>query len=210
MKKINYATLFVIVCLVPCLPAHETEEKTPAPGFRPESEYADAFLSSVETCHMVVYPTVVRIKTTDGIVMNHNRESQKAILDYLIKSQIIDPNGLNLSKIEGQGQFDFFQSSIKQMAEQIKHPYHLATEVIIIQRQDNHLGVWGIHVYILDQAGHNAFSFLLNSHHQLLVDAKLFSEDNSKEAIDSLVSKSTQVALQALNQQIEQAKQTNE
>ena len=148
----------------------------------------------------------VRTKTPDGIVMSHNRKSQKAILDHLIKNQIIDPNGLDLSQIEGQGQFDFFQSSMKQMAKQIKQPYHLATEVIIIQRANNHLGVWGIHVYILDQAGNNAFSFLLNSHHQILVDANLFSEDNSKEAIDKLVAQGTQIALQALDQQIEYAK----
>ena len=206
MKQINFTVLLVFACLTPCLLAHETKEKTPAPGFRPESEYAKAFLESVGTTQIVVYPTVVHIKTPDEVVMSQNKESQKTILDHLIKNQIIDPNGLDLSRAEGQGQFDFFQGFIKQMAEQIKRPYHLAADVIIIQRPNNHLGVWGIHVYILDQAGNNAFSFLLNSHHQILVDANLFSEDNSKEAIDKLVVQGTQIALQALDQQIEYAK----
>lgn len=206
MKRISFTVLLAFACITLCLQAQETEEKTPAPGYRPESKYAKAFVNSVGVSQLIVYPTVVRIKTPDGIVMSHNRESQKAILDHLIKNQIIDPNGLDLTQIEGQGQFDFFQSSMKQMAKQIKQPYHLATEVIIIQRPNNHLGVWGIHLYILDHAGHNAFSFLLNSHHRILVDAKLFSEGNSKEAIDKLVIQSTQVALQALDQQIEQAK----
>ncbi len=205
MKNITYSFLLILACLTPCSQANETEEKTPAPGYRPESKYAEAFIDSVGASQLVVYPTVVRIKTPDGIVMSHNRLSQKAILDHLIKNQIIDPNGLDLSQIEGRGQFDFFQSSMKMMAKQIIHAYHLAAEVIIIQQPNNHLGVWGIHVYILDQAGNNAFSFLLNSHHQLLVDAKLFSEDNSKEAIDKLVAHSTQVALKALDQQIKQA-----
>ena len=92
------------------------------------------------------------------------------------------------------------------MADQTRHAYHLAAEVIVIQQPNNHLGVWGIHMYILDQAGNNAFSFLLNSHHQLLVDAKLFSEDHSEAAVDRLVARSTQVILKALDQQIEQAR----
>lgn len=206
MKKISYVILVIMCCLTPCLQAHETEEKTPAPGFRPESEYAKAFLDSVGKTQMVVYPTVVHIKTPDGMVISQNQESQKAIFDHLIKNQIIDPNGPDLSKVEGQGQFDFFQGFIKQMADQIKQPYHVSADVIIIQRPDNQLSVWGIHVYILDKAGNNAFSFLLNSHHQILVDAKLFSEDNSKEAIDRLVAQSTKIALEALDQQIQQAK----
>jgi hypothetical protein len=175
MRRISFTVLLAFACITLCLQANETEEKTPAPGYRPESKYAKAFVNSVGVSQLVAYPTVVRIKTPDGIVMSHNRESQKTILDHLIKNQIIDPNGLDLTQIEGQGQFDFFQSSMKQMAKQIKQPYHLATEVIIIQRPNNHLGVWGIHLYILDHAGHNAFSFLLNSHHRILVDAKLFS-----------------------------------
>jgi hypothetical protein len=209
MKRIRYAVLLVLVYLVSCLQAHETEGKTPAPGYRLESEYSDAFVDSVGASQMVVYPTIVRIKTPDGIVTSHNRESQKAILDHLSKKGIVDSNGLDLSRSEGQAQYDFFLSSMKLMAEQIKQPYHLAEEVIIIQRSDNHLAVFGIHIYILDQAGHNAFSFLLNSHHQLFVDAKLYSDDNLKESVDKLVAQSTRVALQALELQIKQAKQTD-
>jgi hypothetical protein len=206
MKPITYLALFVLACLTPFLHAHETEEKTPAPGFRPETEHAAAFLNSVGSCNIVVYPTVVRIKTPDTVVVSQNNASQKAILDHLIEKKIIDPNGLDLSRIEGRGQFDFFQSCIKQMGQQIQKPYHLAAEVIILQRPDNQIAVWGIHVYILDPAGQNAFSFLLNSHHQILVDAKLFSKINSKEAIDKLVAQSTKVALKALDAQIHQAK----
>jgi hypothetical protein len=206
MKKISIIILVVLGCLTPCLPAADTEEKTPAPGFRPESEYADAFIKSVGTAQVIVYPTVVRIKTPDDIVMSYNSQSQRTILDYLRKQKIADSDGLDLTKIEGQSQYDFFQSSMKLMAEEIKQPYHVAAEIIIIQRPDNRLGIWGIHVYILDPAGNNAFSFLLNSHHQILVDANLFSDTNSKEAVDKLVAESTQVAMQALTQQIEQAR----
>ena len=96
------------------------------------------------------------------------------------------------------------------MADQIKQSnmetdYNLAVEIIIVPRPNGRLAVFGIHVYILDQAGHNAFSFLLNSHHQLFVGAELNVEDTSKEAIEKLIADSTRVALQALEQQIQLA-----
>lgn len=210
MKTITYALVFVLASLTPCLHAHETEEKSPAPGYRPETEYAEAFLNAVGTAQMVVYPTVVRTKTTDDFIMSYNNESQKAIIKHLTEKNIADPNActmeLDLSRVEGQGQFGLFQSSMKQMAEQIKQNYHLAAEVIIIQTPDNKSFVFGIQVYILDHAGQNAFSFLLNSHHKIFIDAKLNSKDNSKQAIEKLVENSTRLALQALELQIQQAK----
>ena len=193
-----------------------TEEKIPAPGYRPESEHSASFLSSIGTCRMVVFPTIVRTKSTanDGPIMSSNKASQQAILKHLTKKNIAESNAcmteLDLNWTGGKSQWEFFQSSMKLMADQIKQSsmetdYHLAMEVIIVPRPNGRLAVFGIHVYILDQAGHNAFSFLLNSHHQLFVDAELNVEDTSKEAIEKLIADSTRVALQALEQQIQLA-----
>jgi len=193
-----------------------TEEKIPAPGYRPESEHSTSFLSSIGTCRMVVFPTIVRTKSTanDDFIMNCNKASQQTILKHLTKKDVAETNAcmteLDLSRAEGKAQWDFFQSSMKLMADQIKQSnmetdYHLAIEIIIVPRPNGRLAVFGIHVYILDQAGHNAFSFLLNSHHQLFVDAELNVEDTSKEAIEKLIADSTRVALQALEQQIQLA-----
>lgn len=219
MKRISYGAviLLVIVCLTSCLKPHDAEEKTPAPGYRPESDHSAVFLSSVGTCRIAVYPTIVRTKSTgsDGFVMGCNKASQQTILKHLIKKDIADPDGcmteLDLSRAGGKAQWGFFISSMKLMGEQIKHSnmetdYHLAVEVLIIPRPNNRLAVFGIHVYVLDQSGHNAFSFLLNSHHQLFVDAELNAEDTSREATETLVANSTRVALQALDQQIQPAK----
>ena len=205
MKRTHGVALLILVGWISFAYAHETEEKSPYPGYRPESEYAKAFLDSVGQCQMVVYPTVIRIKTPDSVLLSQSTASQKTIFDRLIDKRIVDPNGLDMEKIEGRSQFDFFQYSLKQMSQQIKPPYHLAMEFILIQRPDNQLGAFGVHIYILDSAGNNAFSFLLNSHHQLFVDAKLFSNDNSQESIDKLASQCTQVALEALTQQIDLA-----
>ena len=207
MKKIGRVALLILLCLTPYLQAHETKEKTPAPGFRPDSDYAAAFLSSVGTSYMIVHPTVVRIKTADDLISSCNKTSQEIIRKFLTENKIADPNGftteIDLSRAQGQGQFGIFQSRMELIEEQIKQTYHIAAETIMIQHPDNRLSVFGIHLYILDKDGHNAFSFLLNSHHKLFVDAKLNAENNSKESVENLVAKSIQVALRALHQQIQ-------
>ena len=59
MKKVSYgAALIVMAGGALCLLAHDTDEKIPAPGFRPECEQAAAFLKSVGTCQIAVLPTV--------------------------------------------------------------------------------------------------------------------------------------------------------
>ena len=210
MKTARYTAITLIVCLASCLYAHETAEKTPAPGFRLNTEYAKAFVGSLGTCPMTVYPTTVRIKTFDDVIETSDTETRQTIINHLTANRIADPNSgmmeLNLSPITGNAQYDFFNCSIKLMSEQMKKTYHVAEEVIIVQRPDNKLSVFGIHLYILDCNGNNAFSFLLNSHHQMFVDAKLLAEDNSKQAIQNLVTKSTEVALKALDSQIKNAK----
>ena len=210
MKRIESIILLVFVCLAPCLQAHESAEKTSSPGYRPGTEYADAFLNSVGTSHMIVHPTVVRIKTPDDMIVNRDKVSQGVIQKYLIEHKISDPNGftteIDLSRAQEQGQFGLFQNRVELIGKQIGQTYHVAAETIIIQTPDNGLTVFGIHLYIFDQAGNNAFSFLLNSHHKLFDDAKLHADNNSKEAIGKLVADSTQVALQALDQQIQNEK----
>ncbi|MBT8091181.1 MAG: tetratricopeptide repeat protein [Gammaproteobacteria bacterium] len=66
--------------------------------------------------------------------------------------------------------------------------------------------IFGIQCYVLDKAGENAFSFLLNSHHQLFVDADLIAKGTSEAARAKLMAKATQAGVTALKQQIERAR----
>ena len=63
--------------------------------------------------------------------------------------------------------------------------------------------VFGVHVFILDRNGENAFSFLLNSHHRSFVDANMVVEDSSEAAHTHAIEKATQLGLAALSAQIE-------
>ena len=212
-KEMAIWMICLVISLAVCAEAHETKEKLPYPGFQPDSKQADAFISSIGECSMKVLPTIVRTVTNKDI--SYNTASRQTIIKHLIKNDIADPNAcsmnLDLSKAWGIGQWGLFKSGMKIMSKQIKRSnmesdYYMAVELLMVPGRKNDIGMFGIHIYILDKAGKNAFSFLLNSHHKMFVDAKLYAKDTSKKAKEKLIADSTQVALQALDKQIQLAK----
>lgn len=65
--------------------------------------------------------------------------------------------------------------------------------------------VFGIEVYLMDPQGKSAFSFLLNSHHQMCAEAKLFARSSSEAARTNIIEEATRIGLLALTVQITQA-----
>ena len=77
--------------------------------------------------------------------------------------------------------------------------YHVIPEILFGPKRQGTLFVFGIHVFILDKEGENVFSFLLNSHHELFVGAKLFSYNPDKTDIEALQQRCLQVAARAFS-----------
>jgi hypothetical protein len=184
--------------------AHEAEEKIPDPGFRPHSEYAPAFLEALETDAIAVYPSIIR--TVDGTY--HSAESQQKIVSLLkekkIAAAVAQTSAIDPGALKGQSQWDIFQNDMRTIAEQLKSrnsdaAYNLIMEFLF---PPGNQSVFGIHCYVLDQQGENAFSFLLNSHHKLFVDANLSAEDSSEASRAILIDKAAQVGVTALLQQV--------
>jgi len=189
--------------------AHETEIKTADPGFRPPSEYAPAFLESLDTTTIAVYPTIVRRADRTA----HSFASQSQIIDLLNNENIVTAvtgrRRIDLGKLQGRSQYGLFLEDGRRIAEvQRSHPsdaeYLLVMEFLL---PENNQTIFGIQCYVLDGNGENAFSFLLNSHHQLFVDANLIAKGTSEAARAKLMAKATQAGVTALKQQIEQARQ---
>lgn len=200
----------VVACIaIQCLPAlaHETKEKSPAPGFRPESEHAAAFCEAVENTTVAVYPTIIR--TADGTTYSTSSQhrvvadlNEREITTAVADGQTIDPGEL----VKGP-QFAMFNSDMEAIGKELKQresetPYHLVLEILFPPSRSGSLSAFGIHIYILDQQGQNAFSFLLNSHHKLFVDADLKVDFDSDMSREMLIAKCTTVALTALRQQL--------
>ena len=190
----------ILLCFMGCNFANAEH-----PGFRPESELAAAFLESVKSAKVAVYPVIIR--TVAGT--SYSEDSQKQVVSMLNEKQVtaavakadtIDPG-----ELKGEGQLALFQNDLKTIAEQLKGfdsdaDYSLVMEVLFPPLRP---AVFGIHCYVYDRQGENAFSFLLNSHHKLFVDADMTAEDSSEASRAEMMEKATKVGVTALMQQID-------
>lgn len=186
---------------------HEAETTTTDPGFRPPSEYAPAFLESLDTTTMAVYPTIVRRADRTA----HSFASQGQIIDLLndenIMTAVAGRRRFDFGKLQGMSQYGLFLEDGRRISEFQKSHASEAEYLLVMEFlfPVNNQTIFGIQCYILDKNGENAFSFLLNSHHQLFVDANLVAKGTSETARAELMARATQAGVTALKQQIKQA-----
>ncbi len=195
-----------------CLPLSADEDggMTSAPGFRPECTLASQFTGSIGTATVRVYPTVIRTPTNTTFSI----ESQQQIVAFLngksITRAVADDQSINPGEITGHGQFQWFQNDMKAISRELQtrkaeEDYVLVMEVLFPPTRDNRLSVFGVHCIILDKTGKNAFSFLLNSHHQMFADAGMVANDRSEKSRAELIRKATTLGMEALVLQIRNA-----
>jgi hypothetical protein len=190
----------------PLLAGAEPGEKWNPPGYRPQSELADSFLEQLGSSRIAVLPTLVR--TRQGTVQSE--ASQKAVVNFLKQNKLGVPDmretELDVGKPRGKGQYELFMNDLKTIGKVVKTQsgaeYFVVLEHLVTPTPSGDIAIGGIHIYVLDAKGKNAFSFLLNSHHKIFVEAKLRSADSSKQGQDTLVLNGTKAALSALEQQI--------
>ncbi len=180
------------------------------PGYRPESELASAFLKNYKLSNFAVYPTVIR--TPDSTTMS--TASGQAFTDFLTSelhcNATFQAHDLDPGELEGKGQFDFFNNDMKNLSAALKTgptktDYHIILEILLPPRQSDEVYVFGIHILILNSEGKNAFSFLLNSHHDYFSYNHLVAPNANPENLEALKLKCTKVAAEALRKQIEYA-----
>ncbi len=187
--------------------AHEAAQPNPAPGFRPPSEYSEIFLDDLDTATIAVLPTVVRRKQRSAVSFT----SQAKISEFLEKEGIATcikkQRRIKMLPLQPVSQWDLFQYGLDTVATALDGydtgaDYTLVMEMLL--PADN--VVWGIEIYVLDRDGHNAFSFLLNEHHEMFAKAKLAASGSSEKARTQMIDDATAVGLTALQQQISLAR----
>lgn len=181
------------------------------PGFKPESELSAAFLQSYKQSKFVAYPTVVR--TPDSTA--YSLSSAKAFAELLSADLDLDvefnESILNPGELEGRGQFDFFNNDMKRLANAIKEEgtsadYYVILEILFPPQSSEAVDVFGIHILILDKDTENAFSFLLNAHHDYFSYNSLSAANAESANLEMLKLKCARVAFDALKKQIDYAK----
>jgi hypothetical protein len=118
---------------------------------------------------------------------------------------------LDVGKPQGKFQHALFMNDLKTIGKAVKKQsgaeYFVVLEHLVTPIPSGDIAIGGIHIYVLDAKGKNAFSFLLNSHHKIFVEAKLESADSSKQGRDTLVLNGTKAALSALELQVKAARE---
>lgn len=187
--------------------ADKPGQTIPEPGFRPSSKYAVDFLEATGDMQVSVLPTMIRRNERTA----HSFASQQQIVDYLNESglaaAISAPRRIDLGPLRRTSQWEIFQYGEISISEDLGQDhtdidYTLAMELLVPGNQ----AVFGIEVYIFDRQGRSAFSFLLNSHHDMFARANLVAKNTSEDARGKMIEAATRVALEALSAQIAQAR----
>ncbi|MCR8667734.1 LamG domain-containing protein [Aestuariibaculum sp. M13] len=178
-------------------------------GFMPENKALDTFVGTYKKSKITVYPTILR--TVDTIM--YSQSTGKQLFEMLQQEGNLNVsfNASNLypGELSGRGQLEFFQNGLKALISAVKEnevttDYHLVSEILFPPNESEYNVVFGINVYILDSQGENAFSFLLNQHHNYLSLAGLYEKKSIDDnAMDFLLEKSNMVITGSLKKQIE-------
>lgn len=184
----------------------EPGQTTSDPGFRPECEYASDFLDTLGTAQIAVLPTLVRRVDRTA----HSFASQQQIVAFLNESGIATatakPRRIDLGPLRRPTQWEIFQYGAESIAAKLEGyetgaDYTLVMELLVPGDRE----IFGIEVYIVGRQGQSVFSFLLNSHHQMFAEAKLFAKNSSEASREKMMENATRIGVMALKAQVERA-----
>ena len=181
------------------------------PGFRPESDLEQSFINSYKESKFIVYPTITRaIDTTTWSKLLSKEFAQNLKRDENLNIRL-NKNSLNPGELMGNGQFEFFKNDLVRLGNEIKMKrekidYCIIPEILFEPKREGTLFVFGIHIFILNKEGENVFSFLLNSHHELFVEAKLYAYNPDEYDLEELKQRCLDVGQKAFRLMVNREK----
>ncbi|SNR53460.1 Carbohydrate binding domain-containing protein [Lutibacter agarilyticus] len=161
------------------------------PGFRPKSDFDQAFINSYKESAFIIYPTITRsIDTITWSTLLSKKFAENLKRDVNLNI-LLNENLFNPGKLMGESQFEFFNNDMVRLGNEIKMKkektdYCIIPEILFEPEREGTLFVFGIHIFILNNEGENVFSFLLNSHHELFVEAKLYAYNPNENDLEKL------------------------
>ena len=187
--------------------AHEAETTIGEPGFRPDSEHAEAFVAACERSTIAVLPTIIRRADRSAVSF----DSQAQVIDYLNEHGIGSASKRSLRVDLGPAlrpsQWEMFQYASRSITERLvdrpgNTDYTMVMEILV----PGDSAVFGIEVYVVDKAGQHVFSFLLNEHHQMFAEGNLYATSDTETSRDAMIRRATSVGLEALHAQLDKAR----
>jgi len=171
-------------------------------GFRPESDLAQTFINSYKESKFIIYPTITRAVDTTTWSKLLSKEFAKNLKRVKNLNIRLNENLINPGELMGKSQFEFFKNDMVRLGNEIKMKkekidYCIIPEILFEPKRNGTLFVFGIHVFILNNEGENVFSFLLNSHHELFVEAKLYAYNPNENDLEELKQRCLNVGVKA-------------
>ena len=211
--KITHTLIIAALVLLCSCSASQIQPHTQTsaePGYRPASSLSGDFINDVATAEIAVFPTIVRTP----YISRYSDASQQRVVEFLEKNDLGTAKAaniqFNMGAVQGRSQFEMFLNSMQTIGEQLgeygqEADYVIVLEVLFPPTLKSITEVFGIHCFVLTPDGANAFSFLLNSHHEVFAEAKLRTSEMTAKGKERLSMRSTDVALAALKEQVRQA-----
>ena len=217
--------LMVALLLSEVAPAAESDV-----AFRPSSNQWTEFVQALPSATAVVLPTLVR----RGDKLAYSKPSQALALELLDgviaaskgSERVVVPEGAALPaepqavspqrpqytrqpdpSAAGVAQQAMFAATLEAVGaaakqEKAESDYVVAMEVAF---GPSDVSIVGVHTYVVDRQGQNAFSFALNGDDPMFAEASLVASDPTKASRNGLVERATQLAVSALKAQVESA-----
>ncbi len=172
------------------------------PGFKPESDFSQAFINSYKESKFIIYPTITRAIDTTTWSKSLSKKFAKNLKRDENLNVRLNKTLLNPGELKGKSQFEFFNNDMERLGNAInmkneKRDYYIIPEIIFEPKRNGTLFVFGIHIFILNNEGENVFSFLLNSHHELFVEAKLYAYNPSENDLEDLKKRALDAGVKA-------------
>ena len=184
--------------------AHEAAKNISDPAYRPPSENAAEFIKALKTATVAVYPSILRTLEETSYSVKSQQQIVSLLNEKQVTAAVAETSPIDPGELKGKSQWDMFQNDMQTIAEELRSHKSAAQYSLVMEflfPPGNH-AVFGIQCYVFDQHRENAFSFLLNSHHKLFVDARLSVGDSSAASREKLIEKATKVGVTALIQQV--------
>jgi hypothetical protein len=186
--------------------AHETGQTIPDPGFRPESPHSEAFIDQLDATTLAVLPSMVRRPDRTAHSFASQEQMVASLNDAGIITALAKPKRIDRGPLRWASQWEIFEYGLLDISEALERndtgtEFIMVVEFLVPTGQD----VFGIECYIVDKDGNNAFSFLMNSHHEIFVSAQLRAENSTEAARTEMISDATRLVVKALQRQIELA-----
>jgi hypothetical protein len=180
------------------------------PAYRPPSNGGaeTSFRDDLGETSITVFPTLVR----DPQGNSYSHSSRTTIAEFFetekLATVVESDNHVDFSAPAVTTQHDLFQQNMSLFAEYlgaepVTTEYALLVECLVTPTKSGGEAVGGVQCYLLDAKGHNAFSFLMNSHHCLFNEAGLKTETASDDARAALIDGATDIVIEALRRQLQ-------